>query len=483
MTRLDLTPLFEPRGVVVAGASTHPGKFGFVALHNLLAGGFEGPVFATNPERPEILGIQATASVEEVPPGEADLVMVCAPGPAIAGVLRDSAAKGIRAAFVVSGGFAEAGEDGRRAEEELVALAKSLGMVMAGPNGQGLVSTPSNLCSQIVAPYPPAGRIAVASQSGNLVSTIMNLARFQGIGISRAVSAGNQAMVELADYVEYMAADTQTDVIITYVEGLPDGRRFFEALRTATAAKPVVVVKGGESEDGARAAASHTGSLATNDRVFDGMVRQAGALRVTGIDDAYSLAAAFAAIPLPTGPNTLILTTAGGWGVLTSDAIAASSLKLMALPTDLHDAIAALLPPRWSRGNPVDLAGGETRDTIPTVLELVAAHPLTDAILYLGLGIQGNIARSYRESPKMPHQGMQRMADFHERQEVRYAEAAVEMSKRYSKPIVIASELAHADPENPGIARLRELGWPCFGSPRAAVNALDSMWRYAQQQR
>ncbi len=476
--RYDLTPLFEPKGVVVAGASTHPGKFGYVALHNVLAAGFEGPVFATNPDEPEILGIQTTAGIDAVPEGQADLVMVCAPGRVIPDVLRESAAKGISAAFIVSGGFRELGEEGLAAENEVVALARELGMVLAGPNGQGLVSTPDNLWSQIVAPYPPGGRIGIASQSGNLVSTVMNLARQGNIGISRAVSAGNQAMLEIADYVEYMAGDDATDAIIVYVEGVPDGRHFYNAVRSATARKPVIVVKGGVSDAGARAAASHTGSLATNDRVFDGLLRQAGAIRVTGVDTAYTLASAFATMPRPAGPRTVVLTTAGGWGVLTSDAVAGSSLELTDLPSDLHDAIGELVPPRWSRNNPVDLAGGETRDTIPQVLDLIASHDDVDAVVYLGLGIQGNTARAYRESPFMPDEGMERMAGFHERQEVRYANAAVEVSGRTGKPVIVASELGTGDPDNPGIATLRELGWPCFASPASGIAALDAMWQY-----
>lgn len=478
--RFDLKPLFEPKGVVVAGASTHPGKFGFVALHNVLSAGFTGPVFATNRELPEILGVQTTARVADIPSDAADLVMVCAPGPAIPDVLRESAAKGIRAAFVVSGGFRETGDEGLALENEIVSLAAELGMVLAGPNGQGLVSTPDHLWSQIVAPYPPAGRIGIASQSGNLVSTVMNLARQGNIGISRAVSAGNQAMIEIADYIDYMADDPETAVIIVYVEGVADGRRFFEAVRAATASKPVLVVKGGVSEAGARAAASHTGSLATNDRVFDGLLRQAGAIRVSGIETAYTLASAFATMPAPSGPNTVVLTTAGGWGVLTSDAVAGSNLDLMELPLDLHDAIDELVPPRWSHNNPVDLAGGETRDTIPEVLELIASHPDVDALIYVGLGIQGNTARAYRDSPFMPDVGMERMAAFHERQEVRYATAAVDVSGRTGKPVVVASELGTGDPANPGIKTLQELGWPCFDSPSSAVGALAVMWAYAQ---
>ncbi len=477
MSRLDLRPLFEPRGVVVAGASTHPGKFGFVALHNLLAAGFEGPVFATNPDQPEILGVRAHAAVADIPAGRADLVMVCAPGPAIPDVLRQAAGRGIRAAFVVSGGFGELGDEGRAREAELVSLAEELGLVLAGPNGQGLVSTPVRLWSQIVAPYPPPGPVAIVSQSGNLASTAMNLARRSGVGVSRAVSAGNQAMVAIADYLDYLADDAVTSAVLVYVEGLPDGRRFYEALRAITARKPVVVVKGGVSDAGARAAASHTGSLATDDRVFDGMLAQAGATRAPDVWAGYLLAATLATHPLPAGPRTLVLTTAGGWGVLTSDAIAASSLELVGLPPSLHAAIDELLPPRWSRNNPVDVAGGETRDTIPELLGLVTAHPDVDAVIYLGLGIQGNTARAYRESPALPHEGIERMAGFHERQEQRYATAAVKASQRSGKPVVIASELGLADPHNPGMATLHRLGWPVLPTPAAAVTALDALWR------
>jgi acyl-CoA synthetase (NDP forming) len=476
----DLRPLFDPTGVVVAGASTHPGKFGFVALHNLLAGGYPGRVFATNLQQPTILGIDTLASVDDVPEGAADLVMVCAPAPAVPDVLRSAARRGIRAAFVVSGGYRELGESGIQAERDLVTLADELGIVMAGPNGQGLVSTPAQLWSQIVAPYPPAGAIAIASQSGNLVSTLMNLARQSNVGVSRAVSAGNQAILSIGDYLEYFAHDDQTAAAITYVEGVEDGRAFYEALRVCASAKPVVVVKGGVSASGAAAAASHTGSLATDDRVFDGMVRQAGAVRAPGVDTAFAWAAAFATQPLPAGPRTVVLTTAGGWGVLTADAIASSSLDLIDLPPDLHDAIGELVPPRWSRGNPIDLAGGETRDTIPEALDRIAAHPEVDNLIYLGLGIQGNTARAYRESSHLD-EGMERIASFHERQETRYAKAAIDTALRHGKPILVASELGVADPDNPGPATMRELGHLCHQTPVAAVAALDAMWRYAKK--
>ena len=358
--------LFAPRGVLVTGRSTHPGKFGFVSLHNLLAGGYAGRVFGTNLQGEEVLGVRTVADIADLPDGAVDLVFVCTPAAANPEILRACAAKGVRAAFLTSAGYGEAGEAGRAAERELVALADELGILLAGPNGQGVVSTPARLCAQIVAPYPPAGRIGVASQSGNFVSSFMNLARATGVGISRAVSAGNAAAVSVADYLDFYADDPETSVGLAYIEGITDGYGLMSRLAGAAGRKPLVVLKGGATEGGARAAASHTGALAADDKIFDGACRAAGITRATTVEEAFEAAATFATQPLPAGPNVVVLTTAGGWGVVTADAITEErELVLMPLPDDLRDAIDAKLPPRWSRNNPVDCAGGETRDTIP----------------------------------------------------------------------------------------------------------------------
>jgi acyl-CoA synthetase (NDP forming) len=262
--------LFDPAGVVIAGASTHPGKFGFVSLHNVLSHGYAGRVFATNLEGSPVLGLETLRSLDELPEGAADLIFVCTPKGANPDLLRTAAAKGVRAAFLTSAGYGEAGEDGRRDEAHLVALCDELGILLAGPNGQGVVSTPAQLCAQIVAPYPPAGRIGVASQSGNFVSSFMNWSCATGVGISRAVSAGNAAATGIGDYLRHYTDDPATGVGLAYVEGIPDGRAFFESVRSVAQAMPLVLVKGGATAGGARAAASHTGSLSSDDRTFDG---------------------------------------------------------------------------------------------------------------------------------------------------------------------------------------------------------------------
>jgi acetyltransferase len=480
-----LRPLFHPRGVLVAGVSAHPGKFGFVAYHNLLRFGFAGEVHALNRDGSEVLGRKTIRDVSELPEGAADLVFVCTPQPANAELLRACAKRGVRAAFIASGGYGEAGEEGRRHERELVELAESLGMVVAGPNGQGVISTPRSMCAQIVAPHPPPGGISVASQSGNLVSSFLNYAVLTGIGISKAISAGNSAQLGLADYLDYFAADPETAVALAYLEGVPDGRRFAEAARALAARKPLVLLKGGVAAEGKRAAASHTGSLASDDRIFDGVAAQAGALRAATVEQAFEWAATFATQPLPRGRRTVVFTTAGGWGVLAADACAAAGLELVPLPADLRAAIDQLVPPRWSRSNPVDLAGGETRDTIPEVLDLICAHPDVDAVIHLGLGIQASQAQAFRSGPFYPGHGLDRIVEFHERQDRRYAKAAREASERHGKPVLSATEQTYTDRfyGNPGPVGVREEGRVCYPSAHRAVSALRALVDYAEFRR
>ncbi|MCJ7673503.1 MAG: CoA-binding protein [Acidimicrobiia bacterium] len=473
--------MFEPRGVLVAGVSTHPAKFGFVALHNIVSQGYEGAVYGTNRDRGEVLGVPMVTSLDELPDdAPIDLVFVCTPAAANVELLRACAARGIGAAFLTSAGYGEAGDDGRRAEAELVALADELGMLLAGPNGQGVVSTPARLCAQIVAPYPPAGAIGIASQSGNFVSSFQNYARASGVGVSRAVSAGNAAALTIPDYLEYYASDPATRVGLAYVEGIADGRAFFDRVRDVTVEMPLVVLKGGATSGGERAAASHTGALAADDRVFDGMCRQAGITRATNVEEAFDTAATFATQPLPSGPRVAVVTTAGGWGVVTADAITRSELELVPLPPALLAAIDERLPPRWSRNNPIDLAGGETRDTIPEVLELVAESPEVDAIIYLGLGIQSNQARLLREGPFGGDPGIERVIAYHERQDARFARAAAEVSESSGKPVLTATELALADPDNIGPATVRATGRYCYPTAQRAVVSLEHLWRYAR---
>ncbi|MCH6563847.1 MAG: CoA-binding protein [Myxococcales bacterium] len=477
-----LRPLFHPRGIILTGVSAHPGKFGAVTYHNLLRFGFKGELYPINREGVEVLGRPTWRRIADVPAGSADLAFLCTPAAVNEELLRECARAGVRAAFVASGGYGEAGEEGRRLEQRLVGLAKELGIIIAGPNGQGIVSTPVSMCAQIAPPYPPPGPISMVSQSGNIGASFMNYGVLTGVGFSKGISCGNSAQLELADYLAYFAEDPETRVSLAYLEGVENGRRFLEVARAHSARKPLVVLIGGVTERGRSAASSHTGALASNERILAGVCRQAGIARAETVEEAYELAATFAGQPLPRGPRTLVFTVAGGWGVLTADACIKAGLDLIPLPDDLREQIDRMVPARWSRGNPVDLAGGETRDTIPEVLERIAAHPQVDAIVYLGIGIQAAQANAFKSGAFYPEHGLKRMVEFHERQDRRYAFAAAEASERHGKPILVASDLVYTDRAygNAGPLGVQESGRVAYPSGHRAVRALAQLVRYAR---
>jgi len=473
--------LFNPRGVVVVGASTHPGKFGFVSLHNLISCGYKGQIFATHLELAEVLGVQSVATIDDLPENEIDLAFVCTPASTNISILEACARKNIRSVYITSAGYGEAGESGVQAQKFLKDKARELDILLIGPNGQGLVSTPVNLCAQIVGPYPPKGAISVASQSGNFVSSFMNYARFTNVGIARAISAGNAACTGVPEVLDFFATDAATSVALVYLEGIQDGEKLASSMKSISAVKPLVIVKGGSTSSGALAAASHTGALASNDRVFDGVCFSNGVTRVASAEEAFDIAATFATQPLPKGPNVVVLTTVGGWGVVTSDVISNDNvLNLISLPQDLSDAISALLPDRWSHNNPVDCAGGETRDTIPEVMRLIATHPSVDSIIFLGLGIQSNQARLMTEGHFYPDFGLERIVSYHQRQDERFAQIAAELSIETEKPILVATELGVADTNNSGVKAVQESGRLCYANGQRAAKALALSYQYSK---
>ncbi len=479
-TAAHFEALFEPRAVVVAGAASHPGKFGFVAYHNLKAAGFAGALYGTNLSGEVVLGDPTFASIADLP-GDAtvDLVFSCVPGAATAAVLREAAARGARAAYLAGAGFAEAGAEGAAAQADLVDLADELGLLLVGPNGQGLVSPPASLCAQIVAPMPPRGVIGIASQSGGFLSSFSNYSRRCAIGISRGVSVGNCAQVAVIDFLEWFVDDPATDVALAYIEHVPDPDGLLARMAAVTSRMPVVVLSGGRTAVGRRAVGAHTGATPAPPG-FDAALSAVGATVVATVQEAWEAAATFATQPLPAGPRTVVYSTAGGWAIQAAEAIERSDLELIDLPESLLAAVNEQVPPRWSRANPIDLAGSETRDTIPVLMAAVAECPDVDAVVYLGLGIQSNQAAMTAAGPFYPDHGLDRIVEFHRRQDARYATAAHECSVATGKPILTATELAMTDPDNPGPATVRATGRLCYVAADNAVTALEHLWRYAR---
>ena len=474
-----LGSMFDPRAVIVIGASTHPGKFGFVSLHNILVNGYRGRVFGLNQSGEQVLDATIITSLDQLPFGEVDLAFFCTPAAVNEDLLRQCAERGIKAAFVASAGYREAGEDGAERERRLASLATELGMVLGGPNGQGVVSTPAHLCAQIVAPYPRAGSLSIASQSGNFVSSFLNLSAWARVGVARAVSAGNSAHCDVADYVEFFASDEHTAVSLAYVESVVDGTRFMDSVERHTKVKPLVLIKGGRTAAGQHAASSHTGALASNYAAFATRATSHGATVVEEPESAFDTAAAFASLPLPRGPRLAILTTVGGWGVVTSDMVAQlRHLEMADLSPALIDRLDAFMPTRWSRANPIDCAGGETRDTVTTAIETLCASGEVDVVLLLGLGIQGNQARMMAQGRYAEEGDLARIVAYHERQESRYVEAARNAMEEYGVPVALATELAVADLDNAAVRHAHERSMYVFPTGPRAVRALDHMAQY-----
>ncbi len=380
----ELAAAYHPRSIVVVGASSQPGKWGFRVLANLLAGGFPGPVYLVGRQGGTIAGRPVYGSIAELPE-PVDLAILTIPADAVLPAIDALAARGIGAALVISSGFAEIGEVGRRLEEELTERARRLGVLLVGPNTMGICNPHARFFGTGVHVRPEPGSTALVAQSGNLGVQLLHFARAQGIGIRAYCGSGNEAMVAVEDYMEAFERDEVTGEVVLYVESLKDPRRFFSSARRLAARKPVIVLKGGRTAAGSRAAASHTGALAADEQLFAAACRQAGVLSVAQPMELLDLSAAFSSLPLPRGARVAIVTMGGGWGVVAADLCQEHGLEIPGLPPAVVAQLDAWLPSYWSRTNPVDLVGQFVPQLALDVLAALAAWDGCDAIIHLGL--------------------------------------------------------------------------------------------------
>jgi acyl-CoA synthetase (NDP forming) len=381
----DLDAVFAPRSVAVVGASDDVTKWGGSVMQNIIEGGFEGRLFPVNPKASSIFGLPAYPSLGELPEAP-DLAIVALAGGNAVRVVADCGRLGVRAAVVIAAGFAEAGTDGAALQAELVAAARDGGVTLVGPNCMGVLCTSAGLRAVgFVTLRPERGPVSVVSQSGNIGTQLLMTAERQGVGIEKFVSSGNQADTDATDLLEYLAGDEASGAVVMYVEGVDDGRRLFDVARAVTPRKPVIVVRGGRSRGGGRAASSHTGALAGSARLFAAVARQARLITADEPDEALDLAAVLAYQPRPAGPRVAVVSLGGGWGVLTADAVEEHGLELARLPHATLDAIDALLPPFWSHGNPIDLVTTVTGGVPETIVDLVAGSDGVDSVITLAL--------------------------------------------------------------------------------------------------
>jgi len=370
--------LMEPSSIAVIGASSEQGKIGNAVLRNLIDGGFTGDIHPVNPKADDILGRKAYRSVTDIP-GEVDVAVFAVPAPAVATALEEVGRKHIPNAVLIPSGFAETGE--HALQDELVAIGERYGIRLLGPNIYGYYSTWQDLCATFCTPYDVKGGVALTSQSGGIGMAILGFARTTKTGVSAIVGLGNKSDLDEDDLLTWFGEDPHTQCIAMHLEDLKDGRAFVEAARATVPKKPVVVLKAGRTAAGAKAAGSHTGALAGDDAVYDDILRQAGVIRAPGLNEMLEYARALPVLPTPRGDNVVIITGAGGSGVLLSDAVTDNGLSLMEIPPDLDTSFRKFIPPFGSAGNPVDITGGEPPSTYEATIRLGLTDPRVHALV------------------------------------------------------------------------------------------------------
>jgi len=375
----SLDPFFKPQTVAVIGASATPGSVGQTVMRNLARSDFSGVVFPINPQRRAVYGMHCYPSLSAVPE-PVELAVIATPAPTVPGIVRQCVERGVPGAIIISAGFAEIGAAGRSLEAEIVQAAQGK-LRIIGPNCLGVIRPPFNLNASFASSSPAAGSVALLSQSGAICTAILDWARERNIGFSSFVSVGSMLDVDFADLIDYLADDPQTKSILLYIESIRDVRKFLSAARAVARSKPVIAIKAGRHEAGARAAASHTGAIAGRDAVFDAAFRRVGILRVTTISELFNMAEILAMQPAPRGPRLAIITNAGGPGVMATDALMIGGGQLAELSSATMDALNAALPPTWSHGNPVDILGDAGPDRFRRAVELCADDPHVDGLL------------------------------------------------------------------------------------------------------
>ncbi|HZB92383.1 MAG TPA: acetate--CoA ligase family protein [Stellaceae bacterium] len=374
----QMNRIMRPGSVAVIGASAEDGKIGNSVMKNLINGGYAGKIYPIHPKAEEIMGRKAFKSVKDVP-GDIDVAVFAIPAKFVAQALVECGEKKIPGAVLIPSGFAETGNV--EGQKEIQEIGRRYGIRLMGPNIYGYYYTPQNLCATFCTPYDYKGKAALSSQSGGIGMAIIGFSRSAKMGVSAIVGLGNKSDLDEDDLLTFFEQDDNTEVIAMHCEDLKDGRSFAEVAKRVSKKKPVIVLKAGRTALGARAASSHTGALAGNDKIYDDVLRQSGVIRAPGLRDMLDYARALQKLPTPRGENVVIITGAGGSGVLLSDACVDNGLSLMKMPPDLDQAFRKFIPPFGAAGNPVDITGGEPPTTYKNTIRLGLEDKRIDALI------------------------------------------------------------------------------------------------------
>ena len=460
----QLDAIFKPRSIAVIGASNTLGKWGYHMVSRPLLTGFRGTIYPVNQSEKMIMGLPSYASVLDIP-NVVDMAVVVVPAPIVPRVIAECVQKGIKGAVVITAGFGETGSEGLALQNEVVAIARKGGLRLVGPNCNGILSSAVNLNLSFER-APRSGHIAFISQSGTFGADLADSALAKGYGLSKFVSIGNQADLNAADYLEYLIEDEDTKVIILYMEGFREGRRFFQLAAESVRKKPVIIYKAGFTKAGARATQSHTGSLAGQDHLFDAMCRQAGILRADEVFQPFDMAEALVHQPLPRGRRIGIVGS-GGQGVVTCDACNLLGLEVPEFDSETQTQLKKLLAPHApTPRNPLDFAGG-TRTALheAEILDRIASLPYIDGII---------TRAPIRYSGNKPRE---EMLDC-----LKASEVLSSIPARHGKPVILQFWRTSTNNIIPqAIAELlRGSGLPGYDTPEQCARAMYTLVKYAE---
>jgi acyl-CoA synthetase (NDP forming) len=432
--------LFYPRSVAFVGASAKFGKWGHSLFSVLVAGHYKGSIYLVNPKGVDIAGLPVYKTVMDIPE-PVDLAVVTIPASGVRALIPELQAKSVKNMLLISSGFSETGEQGRQMEEDLAREARAAGILILGPNTMGICNPHLSFYCTGTHTWPKPGSIALVAQSGNLGTQLLVFAESEDIGIRAFSGSGNEAMITIEDYLDGFEIDALTRTVVLYIESVKNGRRFLESARRVGRKKPVIVLKGGRTEAGNRAAASHTGALASNNRIFDAACRQAGIVLVDQPIELLDLSAAFSSLPLPRGNRVGIVTLGGGWGVVAADLCAEQGLAVPSLEPDMIARIDRILPPYWSRSNPIDLVAEMNPQVAMTITEELLQWNRCDAVIHLGiLGrmiFVGPLIRSaLTADPTMNRTRLNEIPSLMRQFEDEYIRFILKLMEKYGKPVL-----------------------------------------------
>ncbi|MHA1975526.1 MAG: acetate--CoA ligase family protein [Candidatus Hodarchaeales archaeon] len=475
---LDLDPFFNPKSIALVGASNNISSWGFIVAHNIIQNNYTGSFYPINPSSNKILGYTAYPTILDVPQKvKIDLVIIIIPAAKVLSILKQMARRNIHHVVIISGGFKESGEEGELLEQDVYRFAKKNHIRIIGPNGMGIVSTRVNLTA-VMWPVKELkqGGLAFISQSGNIGTIGISVASRRGIGLNTYVSAGNMVDLTITDYLEYFGKyDKTTQVIGLYVEGIQDARRFASLVKEISKIKPVIILKAGGTKAGRRAAHSHTGAITGDDAVFKNILQNAGSIIVNSLEEMFDLFLAFSNWVDWTFPRgkVVILTLGGGWGVMAADECSRHGITLETLSEKAFEKINALLPPFWSKGNPIDTVASLNLDSLREIMLIVFEEmPQVEAILLLGIGGFSFLANLAKSSPLIPEDDKANL-DFIIQAEVELFKEILALSNRFQKPVLITTLLVPAD--SPGVKYLQSQNYPLFSSPAKMVQVFRYM--------